>query len=77
MHNMRPPQPHFPDDEFPQPIRSAWWTLIGALVLFPLAGLVLLTVPQPWKAVIVFALVIFFLVLLRRLIQRSRIQRKR
>ena len=77
MHDMRPHPPHLADDEFPQPMRSAWWALIGALVLIPLAGLVLLTVPQPWKAVIVFVLVIVFLVLLRRLIQRSRIQRKR
>ena len=68
--------PPLPPQDSP-PTRDVWLLYSGLIVSVPLAGLVLLTAPQPWKAVIVFVLVIVFLVLLRRLIQRSRTQRKR
>jgi uncharacterized membrane protein YccC len=54
------------------PIRIRWQLLIGVLLLFPLAALVLLVIPQPWASLLLFGLVIMCLALLRRLVLRSR-----
>ncbi len=54
------------------PVRIRWQLLAGVLVLFPLAALVLLLIPQPWAALMLFVLLILCLVLLRRLIWLSR-----
>lgn len=78
MHDMRPYPPGLPgDDEFPQPVRSAWWVLAGVLVFLPLAGLILLAIPAPWKVLLLVLLAVLFLALLRRVTQRSRAQRRR
>ena len=78
MHDMRPHPPGLPgDDEFPPPVRSAWWVLAGVLVLLPLAGLILLVIPAPWKALLLVLLAVLFLALLRQLMQRSHAQRRR
>lgn len=67
--------PPLPQDS--PPTRDVWLLYIGLIVSMPLAGLILLVMPQPWKAVIVCVLVIYFLVLLRRLMQLSHTRRKR
>lgn len=54
------------------PVRIRWQILAGVLVLFPVAALILLLIPQPWAALFVFVLLILCLVLLRRLIWLSR-----
>lgn len=60
----------------PPSLRLAWLLLALLLVLFPLGGLVLLVVPQPWKAVLLFFLVVLCLVLVGQLVWRSRSGRK-
>ena len=73
MNDVQSPPPRMPDDDgFPRPVRFAWWVLAGVLVLLPLMGLMLLVVPQPWKALLVFILVVLCVVLLGRLLWLSR-----
>ncbi len=62
-----------PEEQQDAPVRIRWQLLIGVLVvLFPLAALVLLVMPQPWAALLLFGLLIVCLALLRRLVLRSR-----
>jgi protein-S-isoprenylcysteine O-methyltransferase Ste14 len=75
MNDVQSPPPRLPDDdEFPPPIRAAWWVLAGVLVLLPLMGLILLFVPQPWKALLVGCIVVLCVVLLGRLLWLSRMR---
>ncbi len=61
----------------PQPrVRLVWYLLVGVLVLLPVGGLVLLAVPQPWKAVLLVFLVVVCLAGLGRLVWLSRSGRK-
>ena len=68
--------PPLPPQDSP-PTRDVWLLYTGLIVSVPVFGLVLLEVPQPGKAVLLFLLVILLLVLLRRLIRLSRVRRKR
>ena len=65
-----------PFHEPPPPTRDIWLLYLALIVSIPLCGLVLLEVPQPWKALLLVLLVILLLALLRRLIRLSR-RRKR
>ena len=56
----------------PPRVRPAWYLLGGALVLLPAGGLVLLVIPQPWKAGLVFVLIVVCLAGLGRLVWLSR-----